>query len=97
MDLATFIALLSLVTVVTCAVRYLVKAKQRGVKCVGCPDAASCSVVDAASCSAIDTSRSMDDTARSGALPLLASPRQPLPLLVVHQPSSKDGAKCCGT
>ena len=98
MDLATFIALLSLVTVVSCAVRYLVKAKQRGVRCVGCPDAATCSAVDAASCSVVDVaSCSAINTSGSKELPLRASPGQQLPLLVEQQPLDKDGARCRGT
>lgn len=98
MDLATIIALLSLITVVSCAVRYLVKAKQRGVKCVGCPDAAMCSAVDAAMCSVVDTaSCSALNAVGSKELPLLVSPGQQLPLLVKQQRPSKDGTRCYTT
>lgn len=42
MNLATFIAIIALAAVVFLAVRYLVKEKKKGSKCVGCPYAASC-------------------------------------------------------
>lgn len=41
-DPGTIIALLALVAVVFWAVRYLVRSRRRGVKCVGCPFASAC-------------------------------------------------------
>lgn len=37
------IAILLLVLILGGAVLYIYKAKKRGVKCIGCPDGASCS------------------------------------------------------
>ena len=42
MNMATIIAVIALVLIVFFAVRYLVKAKKRGEKCVGCPYCDSC-------------------------------------------------------
>lgn len=42
-DPVTVIAALALAAAVLLAVRHLVKSKQRGIKCVGCPLAAACS------------------------------------------------------
>ena len=42
MNPATVIALFALVLIVVLAVRYIVKAKKKGAKCIGCPIAGSC-------------------------------------------------------
>ena len=42
MNTATAIALFALILIVVLAVRYMVKAKKKGVKCIGCPLAGSC-------------------------------------------------------
>ncbi len=42
MNRATVIAVIALVLIVFFAVRYIVKEKKRGVKCIGCPYAGSC-------------------------------------------------------
>ena len=42
MNLATAVSLIAVIAVVFFAVRYIVKAKKRGVKCIGCPAADSC-------------------------------------------------------
>lgn len=42
MNKATVIAVIILVLVVFFAVRYIIKEKKRGVKCIGCPYAGSC-------------------------------------------------------
>lgn len=41
--ITTVIATLILLLAVGGAVRYIIKAKKRGVKCIGCPAAESCS------------------------------------------------------
>ena len=43
MNAATVIAVIALILIVFFAVRYIVKAKKRGVKCIGCPYADCCS------------------------------------------------------
>ena len=40
---ATIIAVIALVLIVFFAVRYIYKEKKRGVKCIGCPMAGTCS------------------------------------------------------
>lgn len=42
MNLATAAALIVLVAIVSLAVMYIVREKKRGVKCIGCPYADSC-------------------------------------------------------
>ncbi len=42
MNLATVIAIAVLVLVVSLALWYIIREKKRGVKCVGCPYAGSC-------------------------------------------------------
>ena len=39
----TALVIIILVLILGSAVRYLYKAKKRGVKCIGCPDGATCS------------------------------------------------------
>ena len=44
--------ILAVLTVILFGViRYLVKAKKRGVKCIGCPEGCSCSKQDHSACS----------------------------------------------
>ncbi|MBO5565544.1 MAG: FeoB-associated Cys-rich membrane protein [Lachnospiraceae bacterium] len=40
--MATIIALLAVVLIVFFAVRYIVKSKKSGAKCIGCPESGSC-------------------------------------------------------
>lgn len=40
--MANFIAGLIVVVCIGAAVTYIIKAKKKGVKCIGCPDAGSC-------------------------------------------------------
>ena len=42
MNTATVIAVIVLVYIVFFAVRYIVKEKKKGTKCIGCPYAGSC-------------------------------------------------------
>lgn len=42
MNLATVIALLALIVIVGLALRYIIKEKKKGNKCVGCPYAGEC-------------------------------------------------------
>ena len=42
MNPASIIALLALVLIVSLAVRYIVREKKKGTKCIGCPYAGSC-------------------------------------------------------
>ncbi len=42
MDTATIVATLALIVIVGLAIRYLVKAKTRNIKCLGCPLASCC-------------------------------------------------------
>ena len=42
MNLTTIVAIAVLALIVSLAVRYIVREKKRGVKCVGCPYADSC-------------------------------------------------------
>ncbi len=42
MNLATVIAVVALVLIISLAVVYIVREKRRGVKCIGCPFADSC-------------------------------------------------------
>ncbi len=42
MNLATAIAVIVLVLIISLAVAYIVREKRRGVKCIGCPFADSC-------------------------------------------------------
>lgn len=39
----TVIAVLVLLAMVAAAIRYMIKAKKRGVHCIGCPDGGCCS------------------------------------------------------
>lgn len=41
--MADFIVIAVVAGCVGCAMRYIVKAKKSGVKCIGCPSAGSCS------------------------------------------------------
>ena len=43
MNPATIIAIIALGLILFLAIRHIVKAKRRGVKCIGCPIAGSCS------------------------------------------------------
>lgn len=45
------IVILILVLVLGLAVGYIVKAKKRGVKCIGCPASGSCSAKESGGCS----------------------------------------------
>lgn len=51
MNLVTAISLIILVAIVFFAVRYIVKEKKRGTKCIGCPMAGACTKHDHHSCS----------------------------------------------
>ena len=42
MNAATVISVIALVAIVFFAVRYIVKEKKKGTKCIGCPYAGSC-------------------------------------------------------
>lgn len=42
MNMSTVIAVIALVLVVFFAVRYIVKEKKKGTKCIGCPMAGQC-------------------------------------------------------
>ena len=42
MNIATVIAVIALVLIVFFAVRYIVKEKKKGTKCIGCPMAGQC-------------------------------------------------------
>ena len=42
MNIVTFIAIIALAAIVFFAVRYLVREKKKGSKCVGCPYAGEC-------------------------------------------------------
>ncbi len=42
MNAATVIAVIALIAIVFLAVRYIVKEKKKGTKCIGCPFADSC-------------------------------------------------------
>jgi len=42
MNLATVISVIVLALIVFFAVRYIVKEKKRGVRCIGCPAAGTC-------------------------------------------------------
>ncbi|MBR3296755.1 MAG: FeoB-associated Cys-rich membrane protein [Firmicutes bacterium] len=42
MNTASIIALLAVVLIVSLAVRYIVREKKKGTKCIGCPYAGSC-------------------------------------------------------
>jgi hypothetical protein len=46
MNMATVIAVVALAAVIFLAVRYIVKEKKRGVRCIGCPYAGTCSKAD---------------------------------------------------
>lgn len=48
--MADLILGLILVALIGAAVRYMVKAKKKGVKCIGCPDGAACSRHQQGSC-----------------------------------------------
>lgn len=40
--MATIISTLILIAVLFLAIRYIINAKKKGVKCIGCPDGKSC-------------------------------------------------------
>ena len=42
MNIATVIAVIALVLIIFFAVRYIVKEKKKGTKCIGCPMAGQC-------------------------------------------------------
>ena len=42
MNFATMIAVAALAVIISLAVKYIVREKRRGVKCIGCPLADSC-------------------------------------------------------
>ena len=42
MNMATVMAVIALVLIVFFAVRYIVKEKKKGTKCIGCPMAGQC-------------------------------------------------------
>lgn len=46
-----FIVIAILVVIIGCAIAYVVKAKKKGVKCVGCPNAEMCSMAQKQKCS----------------------------------------------
>ncbi len=46
-----FIIIAILVVIIGCAIAYVVKAKKKGVKCVGCPNAEMCSMAQKQKCS----------------------------------------------
>ena len=42
MNIATLIALIALILIIILVIRYLVKEKRKGNKCIGCPYAGEC-------------------------------------------------------
>lgn len=42
--MANFIVVVILVAIITLVIRYIVKEKKKGNKCIGCPNSATCSV-----------------------------------------------------
>ena len=48
MNISTIIAALALVLILFLAIRYIVKEKKKGAKCIGCPYAGSCEKNNAA-------------------------------------------------
>ncbi len=46
-----FIIIAILVVIIGCAIAYIVKAKKKGIKCVGCPNAEMCSKAQKQKCS----------------------------------------------
>ena len=42
MNISTIIALVAVALILFLAIRYLVKEKKKGTKCIGCPQAGSC-------------------------------------------------------
>ena len=40
--MATIMAVLTTVAILTLAIRYIIKQKQKGIRCIGCPAAGSC-------------------------------------------------------
>ena len=42
MNLATIVSVIVVAAIVFFAVRYIIKEKKRGVKCIGCPVAGTC-------------------------------------------------------
>ncbi len=46
----TVIAVVIVVAIVALAVGYIIKAKKRGVKCIGCPDGGSCGANSCSGC-----------------------------------------------
>lgn len=42
MNMATVVAVIALIVIVFFAVRYIVKEKKKGTKCIGCPMAGQC-------------------------------------------------------
>ncbi|MDO4745106.1 MAG: FeoB-associated Cys-rich membrane protein [Bacillota bacterium] len=45
--MADFIVTVIILIIVGAAVGYIVKAKKKGVKCIGCPDASACAYYNA--------------------------------------------------
>jgi hypothetical protein len=45
-----FIIIAILVVIIGCAIAYIVKAKKKGIKCVGCPNAEICSRAQKENC-----------------------------------------------
>ena len=43
MNVSTIVAVLALVLILSLAIRYIVKEKKKGAKCIGCPYSGSCS------------------------------------------------------
>ena len=41
-NMATIIAVIAIVVILFLAIRYIIREKRRGVKCIGCPMAGSC-------------------------------------------------------
>lgn len=50
MVLSDLVAGVIVAIILTAAITYIVRAKRRGVKCIGCPVAGSCSSTQQASC-----------------------------------------------
>lgn len=42
MNISTAVSLIALIAIVFFAVRYIIKEKRRGARCIGCPAADSC-------------------------------------------------------
>ncbi len=46
-----YIVIAILVVIIGCAIAYVIKAKKKGIKCVGCPNAEKCSMAQKQKCS----------------------------------------------